>query len=100
MGSATRAITDRITKQIVTIFSKTCNKVKLFRFLHDLVRKCDIVTTIFKGLFCSGHRMSECLHATSSNALFCTHYVGNVNYRSLMTVTFPIGSIGKPRTPG
>ena len=26
MGSATRAITDRVTKQIVTIFSKTCNK--------------------------------------------------------------------------
>ena len=24
MGSATRAITDRVTKQIVTIFSKTC----------------------------------------------------------------------------
>ena len=26
MGSATRATTDRVTKQIVTIFSKTCNK--------------------------------------------------------------------------
>ena len=26
MGSATRAITDRVTKQIGTIFSKTCNK--------------------------------------------------------------------------
>ena len=25
MGSATRAITDQVTKQIVTIFSKTCN---------------------------------------------------------------------------
>ena len=25
MGSATRAIKDRVTKQIVTIFSKTCN---------------------------------------------------------------------------
>ena len=26
MGSAARAITDRVTKQIVTLFSKTCNK--------------------------------------------------------------------------
>ena len=26
MGWETRAITDRVTKQIVTIFSKTCNK--------------------------------------------------------------------------
>ena len=25
---------------------------------------------------------SKCLHATSSNALFCTHYVGNVIYQS------------------
>ena len=38
--------------------------------------------------------MSKRLHATSSNALFfhALLYVGNVNYRSLITVTFPIGS--------
>ena len=28
MGSETRAITNRVTKQIITIFSKTCNKKK------------------------------------------------------------------------
>ena len=27
MGSETRAIMDSVTKQIVTIFSKTCNKL-------------------------------------------------------------------------
>ena len=43
--------------------------------------------------------MSNCLHATSSNTLFCTHYVGNVNYRSFITVTFPICSIEKTITP-
>ena len=37
--------------------------------------------------------LSKCLHATSSNALFYMHYVGNVNYRSLITVMFPIGSM-------
>ena len=26
---------------------------------------------------------SKCLHATSSNALFCTHYVGNVIYHKV-----------------
>ena len=52
-----------------------------------------------KDYFAVAVEMTKCLHATSSNALFCTHYVGNVNYRSLITVTFPIGSIGKTITP-
>ena len=43
-----------------------------------------------KDCFVVDVAMSKCLHATSSNALFCTHYVGNMNYRSLITVTFPI----------
>ena len=34
MGSETRAKTDRVTKQIVTIFSKTCNKLLL---LHSYI---------------------------------------------------------------
>ena len=32
---------------------------------------------------------SKCLHVTSSNTLFCTHYVDDVNYR------FPLTSMGK-----
>ena len=36
MVSETRAITDRVTKQIVTIFSKTCNNnCYLFQFCRD-----------------------------------------------------------------
>ena len=32
MGLETRAITDRVTKQIVTILSKTCNNTHLNKF--------------------------------------------------------------------
>ena len=38
---------------------------------------------------------NKCLHMTSSNAPFCMHYVDNVNYYSLIRVTFPLGSMGK-----
>ena len=31
----------------------------------------------------------KCLHATSPNGPFCMHYVDNVNYCSLIMVTFP-----------
>ena len=41
MGSETRAITDRVTKQIVTIFSKTCNNNICFQ-------KCHYVTFLVK----------------------------------------------------
>ena len=35
MGSETRAITDRVTKQIVTIFSKTCNNTNYFSLIFS-----------------------------------------------------------------
>ena len=54
------------------------DKEKLFRFQHDTERKCDIVATFSKDYFAADVGRSKCLHATSSNALFCTHYVGNV----------------------
>ena len=50
-----------------------------------------------KDCFAVDVEMSKCLHMRSSNALFCTHYVGNANHRSLITVAFPVGSIGKKR---
>ena len=34
----------------------------------------------FKNDFASNVNSSKCLHATSSNALFCTHYVDDVMY--------------------
>ena len=36
-----------------------------------------------KDYFTADVDRSECLYATSSNALFCTHYVGNVIYHKL-----------------
>ena len=45
-----------------------------------------------KNYFAVDVEMSKCLHATSSNTLFCMHYIGNVSYLSLIMVTFPIGS--------
>ena len=33
-----------------------------------------------KGYFAAGVDRSKCLHAASSNALCCMHYVGNVIY--------------------
>ena len=33
---------------------------------------------------------SKCLHVTSS-VPFCTHYIDNVNYCSLIRMTFPLG---------
>ena len=41
MGSETRAITDGVAKQIVTIFSKTCNKCIYFMFTLSAIRSCD-----------------------------------------------------------
>ena len=60
--------------------------------------KATLLQRFSKDSFAEDVEMSKRLHATSSNALFCTHYVGNVNYRSLITVMFPIGSIGKTIT--
>ena len=33
-----------------------------------------------KDYFAAEVDRSECLHVTSSNTLFCTHYIGNVFY--------------------
>ena len=48
-----------------------------------------------KDYFAVDVKMSKYLRATLSNTIFCMLYIGNVNYRSLITVAFPIGSIGK-----
>ena len=36
-----------------------------------------------KDYFAVNVDRSKCLHATTSNALFCTHYVGNVIYHKI-----------------
>ena len=43
MGSETRAVTDRVTKQIVTIFSKTCYNI--------LIHVAPIFDTIMQSVF-------------------------------------------------
>ena len=40
MGSETRTITDRVTKQIVTIFGKTCNNIKKQLHSHQVQHTC------------------------------------------------------------
>ena len=42
-----------------------------------------------KNLFAVDVDRSKCLHSISSNANFCTRYVNDVNYFSLITVTLP-----------
>ena len=55
-----------------------------------------IVAMISKESFISSDVVtSKCLHATSSNAPLCMHYVDGGNYCSLTTVMFPLGSMGK-----
>ena len=44
--------------------------------------KRDIDATFSKGLIAADIDRSKCLHATSPNALFCTHNVGNVLYHN------------------
>ena len=56
-------------------------------------KKGNIVATFFKLPFAADVDISLCLHATPSNGLFCTHYVGNVIYHNLHTVIFPMGSV-------
>ena len=51
-----------------------------------------------KDYFAVDVEMSKCLHVTSANVLFCTHHIGNMNYRSSIMATFPIGSIGKTKS--
>ena len=52
-----------------------------------------------KDYFAADVDRSKCLHSTSSNAIFCMHYVGNVIYQ-----TFSHGDVsyrfnGKKLTP-
>ena len=42
-----------------------------------------------KRYFAADVDRSKCLHATSSNAPFCTQYVDDVNYCNSITVMFP-----------
>ena len=43
-------------------------------------RNATLLQRFPKDYFAADVDRSKCLYATSSNALFCTHYVGNVIY--------------------
>ena len=45
MGLDSRAVSDRVTKQIVTIFSKTCNKVHITDVTHFSIGQKNIACT-------------------------------------------------------
>ena len=53
--------------------------------------KIDIFAIFLKNYFASDVKSSKCLHAMQSNALFCTHYVGDVIHRILSHGEISIG---------
>ena len=71
-----------------TIYMNSQSLSFWFLILRWYIRKINTVA-MFSKEFCSGRYGSKCLHATLSNAPFCTHYVDDATYCSLITVTFP-----------
>ena len=57
--------------------------------------KSTLLQCFSKNSLASNEMGSKCLHATSTNWAFYTRYVDNLNYCSLTTVMFPLGSMGK-----
>ena len=58
------------------------SRVKKNYFDSNVIRKGNVtlLKRFVKDYFAADVDRSECLHATSSSALFCKHYVGNVIY--------------------
>ena len=68
-----RCINSRRRSRIELIFASG-------RQHHALIGDLTLLHGFPKDYFAAEADRSKCLHATSSNALFCTHYVGNVIY--------------------
>ena len=72
------------------------NQSNHFVILQSFFRTiCTLLQCFPKNSFAADVMRSKCLHATSSNAPFCTYYVDDLNYCSLIMVTFPLGSMEK-----
>ena len=62
------------------ISAKSRSRKKYFEFNMIQKRNATLLQRFPKHYFAADVDRSKCLHATSANALFCTHYVGNVIY--------------------
>ena len=58
--------------------------VKKNYFDFNMIQKGDatLLQCFPKDYFAADIDRSKCLHAKASNALFCTHYIGNVIYQN------------------
>ena len=70
------------------LFDNNSQQRKIYYFDTTMIHKGELtpLQCFPKNYFPGDVDRSKCIHATSSNALFCTHYIDDMNYCSLIMV--------------